>query len=234
VARVLLVDDEPAILHALAYNLRKEGYEVVTASDGPTALATARSEQPDIVVLDVMLPHFSGFEVCRTLRAETTTPILMLTARSDEFDRVLGLELGADDYIVKPVGLRELMARIKAMLRRVEMGRAQTAGGEQPLKSDVVEAGPARIDVTRHEARWNGQVVALRPREFDLLVYLARNAGRVLSRDVLLEGVWGFHHVGDPRTVDVHIRWLREKLEEDPSAPRHIQTVRGAGYKLTP
>jgi DNA-binding response OmpR family regulator len=233
-AKVLLVDDEPTLLHALSYNLKREGYDVLTAADGVQALSTARSQHPDLVVLDVMLPGMSGLEVCRTLRMETTAPILMLTARSDELDRVLGLELGADDYIVKPVGLRELLARIKAMLRRAQM---TPSGAGVPLHETrpeaVLEAGELRIDASRHEVCWRGRELDLRPKEFDLLLYMARHAGQVLSRASLLAGVWGYNYIGDPRTVDVHIRWLREKLEDSPSHPRHIQTVRGNGYKLS-
>ncbi len=225
-ARVLLVEDERAFLHALSYNLRKEGHEVITATDGARALELARSHRPDVVVLDVMLPGKSGLDVCRELRAETSVPILMLTARSEEMDRVLGLELGADDYIVKPVGLRELLARIRAAIRRARMPTPADAPVE------ILERGALRMDASRREASWRGRELALKPREFDLLLHMARHEGQVLSRDALLTAVWGYEYVGDPRTVDVHIRWLREKLEEDPGDPRHIQTVRGNGYKL--
>ncbi len=228
--KVLVVDDEPTLLQALTYNLRKEGYEVVTASDGVQALAVARSAKPDLIVLDVMLPGMSGVEVCRTLRGETTVPILMLTARSDETDRVLGLDMGADDYIVKPVGLRELLARIKAMLRRAQMGAS--APSSTPAETSLTK-GPLTIDPTRYEAYWQERELLLRPKEFDLLLYMAKNEGRVLSREMLLERVWGYDYVVDSRTVDVHMRWLREKIELNPSRPRHIQTVRGNGYKLT-
>ncbi len=217
------------MLQALTYNLRKEGYDVLTASDGAQALAVARSGKPDLIVLDVMLPGMSGVEVCRTLRGETTVPILMLTARSDEMDRVLGLEMGADDYIVKPVGLRELLARIKAMLRRAQMGASAPVSA--PAETSLSK-GPLTIDPARHEAYWQERELLLRPKEFDLLLYMAKNEGRVLSRDMLLSGVWGYDYVGDSRTVDVHMRWLREKIELNPSRPRHIQTVRGNGYKL--
>lgn len=230
-AKVLLVDDEQTLLQALAYNLKKEGYDVVTAADGMQAVATARSELPDVIVLDLMLPGLSGLEVCRTIRGESTVPILMLTARSDEMDRVLGLELGADEYVIKPVGLRELLARIKAMLRRTQMNthRPANPGGD---RQEVIEAGPLRMNSASREAIWHGQGLDLRPKEFDLLFYLAQNHGRVLTRASLLEGVWGYDYVGDVRTVDVHIRWIREKLEQEPSKPRYIQTMRGTGYKL--
>ncbi len=230
-AKVLLVDDEQTLLQALAYNLKKEGYDVVTAADGMQAVATARSEQPDVIVLDLMLPGLSGLEVCRTIRGESTVPILMLTARSDEMDRVLGLELGADEYVIKPVGLRELLARIKAMLRRTQMTthRPASPGGD---RQEVIEAGPLKMNSASREAIWHGQDLDLRPKEFDLLFYLAQNHGRVLTRASLLEGVWGYDYVGDVRTVDVHIRWIREKLEREPSKPRYIQTMRGTGYKL--
>ena len=230
-AKVLLVDDEQTLLQALAYNLKKEGYDVVTAADGMQAVATARSEQPDVIVLDLMLPGLSGLEVCRTIRGESTVPILMLTARSDEMDRVLGLELGADEYVIKPVGLRELLARIKAMLRRTQMNthRPSNPGAD---RQEVIEAGPLKMDSASREAVWHGQDLDLRPKEFDLLFYLAQHHGRVLTRASLLEGVWGYDYVGDVRTVDVHIRWIREKLEREPSKPRYIQTMRGTGYKL--
>lgn len=230
--KILLVDDEQTLLQALSYNLKKEGFEVLTATDGIQAISIARAEKPDVIVLDVMLPGISGMEVCRTLRAETDAPILMLTARSEEFDRVLGLELGADGYVIKPVGLRELLARIRALLRRVQMYEQRAASSPPETRADTLESGPLKMDPARHEAFWNGSRLELRPKEFDLLLYLGRHPGRVLSRDSLLAGVWGYDYVGDPRTVDVHIRWLREKLEETPSVPRYIQTVRGTGYKL--
>jgi DNA-binding response OmpR family regulator len=236
VTKILLVDDEQTLLQALSYNLKKEGYDVLTATDGVQALSTARAERPDVIVLDVMLPGLGGMEVCRILRGETTAPILMLTARSDELDRVLGLELGADEYIVKPVGLRELLARIKAMLRRVQMHQhepAPAASSADAGAENVVQTGPLCIDVSQHEVRWHGAELSLRPKEFDLLLYLARNKGRVLTRDSVLAAVWGYDYIGDPRTVDVHIRWLREKIEAEPSRPKHIQTIRGAGYKLS-
>lgn len=227
--KVLIVDDEATLLHALSYNLAKEGYEVLTATDGPGALSAARSGKPDVIVLDVMLPGLSGIDVCRTLRGETNVPILMLTARSDELDRVLGLEMGADDYIVKPFGLRELLARIKATLRRTQM---QPTGAQGEEDHAPLEVGPLKIDEYRHEVYWHGADLPLRPKEFDLLLYMARNVGRVLSREALLTEVWGYDYEGDPRSVDVHMRWLREKIETNPSRPRHIQTVRGNGYKL--
>lgn len=228
--RVLVVDDEQTLVQAIAYNLRKEGYEVATAGDGPSALTAARTQPPDLVILDVMLPGLSGIDVCRTLRGESTVPILMLTARAQEVDRVIGLEIGADDYIVKPVGLRELLARVKAALRRSQMLPSEA---QQAETGQVIEAGQLRIDTGRHEAWWNGKMVLLRPKEFDLLVYMARHRDQVLSRGVLLTGVWGYDYVGEPRTVDVHVRWLREKLEADPGHPRHLLTVRGNGYKLS-
>ncbi len=230
-AKVLLVDDEQTLLQALTYNLKKEGYDVVSAADGMQAVATARSEQPDVIVLDLMLPGLSGLEVCRTIRSESTVPILMLTARSDEMDRVLGLELGADEYVIKPVGLRELLARIKAMLRRTQMTAPHVAS-PGPGPQQIVEAGPLKMNAASREAIWNGKDLDLRPKEFDLLFYLAQNHGRVLTRASLLQGVWGYDYVGDARTVDVHIRWIREKLEQEPSKPRYIQTLRGTGYKL--
>lgn len=225
--KVLLVDDERTFLHALSYNLKKEGYEVLTATDGSGAITLARTERPELIVLDLMLPGMSGIEVCRAIRADASTPILMLTARSEEVDKVLGLEMGADDYVVKPVGLRELMARINAILRRVHTPGPETEG------DSTYENGPLRISAARHEAFWNGEELTLAPREFDLLYYLAVHEGRVSTRDGLLSRVWGYDHAGDPRTVDVHIRWLREKIEADPANPKFLHTVRGVGYKLT-
>lgn len=229
-ARVLVVEDEPVLLHTLAYNLRREGYEVVTVSDGASALRTARATPPDLVLLDIMLPVMSGLDVCRALRAEGSVPILLLTARSNEADKVVGLELGADDYITKPVGLPELMARVKAALRRSMMPRAASETGQD--HASAFDRGGLRIDPSRREAVWMGAVLALRPREFGLLYQLAKHEGLVLSRDSLLSSVWGMEYVGDPRTVDVHVRWLRQKLEPEPAAPRFLQTVRGSGYRL--
>lgn len=236
VDKILVVDDEVSLLETLEYNLKKQGYEVETASDGPTALALAHSIHPDLVVLDLMLPGMDGFEVCREIRKEMSMPVLMLTARDDEIDRVVGLEVGADDYLTKPFSMRELMARVKALLRRVRIIReeltasAQTA--EPPSPASLLQFGPLAINLAKHEVRLNDQALALKPKEYELLVYLAQHPGVVLSRDHILEKVWGWNFTGDSRTVDVHMRWLREKIEENPSNPVRIITVRGVGYRF--
>jgi len=225
--KILVVEDDRNLLDTLKYNLRKEGYQVATAAAGAEALDTARREKPDLIILDVMLPRVSGFEVCRILRKEMTVPILMLTAKTGETDKVVGLEIGADDYMTKPFSLRELLARVGAMLRRARMAGAPPGPEEAPLK-----VGNILVDVARHQVVKGTTVLELTPKEFDLLVFLARNKGFVFSRDRLLEKVWGYDFAGDTRTVDVHIRWLRQKIETDPNNPEHLITVRGAGYKL--
>ena len=231
--KILVVEDELSLQETLAYNLKKQGYEVETVGDGLAALDKARQAHPDLIVLDLMLPGMDGFEVCRILRQEMTTPVLMLTARDDEIDRVVGLEVGADDYMTKPFSMRELMARVKAMLRRVRLVReeinlaatSQTAG--QPLTFDDLI-----IDVARREVRAQNHVLALKPKEFELLHFLAQHRGKVLTREFILERVWGWEYIGDSRTVDVHVRWLREKIEPNPAQPKRIVTVRGAGYRF--
>lgn len=223
---ILLADDDEMIVDALSYQLRREGYRVITAFDGAAALALVRSANPDLLLLDVMMPKMQGWEVCREVRRESTLPILMLTARGEELDRVLGLELGADDYVVKPFSFRELLARIHAQLRRAEFGR-RAANDE-----NVLHLADLAIDRLRHQVKRNGEIVALSPREFDLLLALLDANGAAVERAVLLDRVWGEAWVGDPRTLDVHIRWLREKLEETPGEPALILTVRGVGYRL--
>ncbi len=235
--RVLVVEDEPALADTLGYSLTRQGYEVTVAMDGAKALDLARREHPDLVVLDVMLPSLDGFEVCRILRQEMSVPILMLTARTDEVDKIVGLEVGADDYLTKPFSMRELMARVKALLRRVRLVREELLHGEKgeadpALYSERLVFDDLVIDVGRREMTYQGQIFHLKPKEFDLLVFLARNRGIVLSRDLILERVWGWDYDGGSRTVDVHVRWLREKIEPDPSAPRRIITVRGIGYRF--
>jgi len=230
--KVLVVEDEPTLVETLAYNLNRQGYTVVTATDGHAALAVARREQPDLIVLDVMLPGLDGFEVCRILRQEMNVPILMLTARTDEVDRVVGLEMGADDYLTKPFSMRELLARVKALLRRVRLTREEAAAESAPASADRIEIGDLTIDLARRELTRAGQVIHLKPKEYDLLVFLVRHAGIVLSRDLILERVWGWDFDGDSRTVDVHVRWLREKIEPDPAHPTRIVTVRGVGYRF--
>ena len=237
--RILIVDDEPVLVETIAYNLEQAGYQVTTAADGASALEAARRETPDLIILDLMLPEMDGLEVCRQLRRETntvTTPIMMLTAKGDEIDKVVGLEVGADDYVTKPFGRRELLARVRALLRRAdypaasEEQSAQETSGEVPRLTRELVAGPLRIDLAGRRVFCRGQELELQPKQFDLLTYLVRNRGTVLTRDQLLQNVWGYDYVGDTRTVDVHVRWLREKLEEDPANPRLIQTVRGVGY----
>jgi len=224
--KVLVVDDEAPILDAIAYNLRKEGYETFTADDANSGLEVARRELPDLIILDVMLPSASGFDVCRLLRSESSVPIILLTARAEEIDRVIGLELGADDYVTKPFSMRELMARVKSVLRRSAVSDAELP--ERPIKiADIV------IDSARHEVAVSGESVALTPKEFELLRFLAANPGMAFTRQTLLDRVWGADAFVGDKTVDVHVRWLREKIEPDPAAPRRILTVRGVGYKFS-
>ena len=223
-----MVDDEPALVSTISYSLRKEGYDVLTASDGERALALARRERPDLIVLDLMLPKVDGLEVCRQLRQSQTlrsVPIMMLTAKADEVDKVVGLEVGADDYVTKPFSMRELVARAKAMLRRSHM-----EPGEPP-DEEPVSLGNVTLDLAQRRVTREGKELALKPKEFDLLRFFARHPGHVYSREQLLDQVWGMGYVGEQRTVDVHIRWLREKIEEDPGKPRLIETVRGVGYR---
>jgi DNA-binding response OmpR family regulator len=224
--RILLVDDEQSVQKLLSFPLRKEGYEVVPALDGRQALDRLRETNFDLVVLDLMLPQVDGFEVCRQVRARSSVPIIMLTARADEIDKVLGLELGADDYITKPFSVREFRSRVKAVLRRAELARAGDPG-EEPL-----EDGGLVIDFEKRTVTCDGELVRLTYVEFEILAALARHPGRVYNRMVLLERVWGDASYRDPRTVDVHIRHLREKLETDPKTPEMILTVRGVGYRF--
>ncbi|RME60062.1 MAG: DNA-binding response regulator [Caldilineae bacterium] len=225
---ILLADDDEMIVDALRYQLEKEGYTVTAAYDGEEALHLARANEPDLILLDVMMPKKHGWEVCQEIRRESAVPILMLTARGEEMDRVLGLELGADDYIVKPFSFRELLARIHANLRRVSLSQQKPA----PSEEEPVQIGPITIDKRRHMVSRRGETVTLPQREYDLLMALLEADGAVVKRGDLLDRVWGEEWVGDPRTLDVHIRWLREKLEDNPSAPKLILTVRGVGYRL--
>jgi DNA-binding response OmpR family regulator len=234
-AKILVVEDEPSLIETLEYSLRKQGYEVLTAVDGRKALDTARQQQPDLIVLDIMLPGLDGFEVCRILRKEMNVPIIMLTARTEEVDKVVGLEMGADDYLTKPFSMRELVARVKANLRRVRIDREEVATSTALGPNVVTERmvfDELTIDLSRREVTVQGSVHHLKPKEFDLLVFLARNRGIVLSRDLILERVWGWEFDGGSRTVDVHVRWLREKVEANPSDPQRIITVRGVGYRF--
>lgn len=234
--KVLVVEDETTLLETLAYNLERQGYEVSTAADGHAALEVARKEEPDLIVLDVMLPGLDGFEVCRILRKEMSVPILMLTARDEEVDKVVGLEMGADDYLTKPFSMRELLARVKAQLRRVRLVREEVAAEAERRPTvetdEPMRFGNLEIDLARREVRLDGEPVRLKPKEYDLLVFLARNRGIALSRDLILDRVWGWEHDGSSRTVDVHIRWLREKIEPEPSNAQRIITVRGIGYRF--
>jgi DNA-binding response OmpR family regulator len=233
--KILVVDDEISLQETLAYNLKKQGYEVQTTGDGTEALKIAREMKPDLIVLDVMLPGLDGFEVCRILRREMTTPVLMLTARDDEIDRVVGLEVGADDYMAKPFSMRELMARVKAMLRRVRLIKEEVSSSDSTdnkPKVKVMTFDNLKIDMNRREITVDDEVVAFKPKEYELLTFFAQHQGQVLSREFILERVWGWDFIGDSRTVDVHVRWLREKIEPDPANPRRIITVRGAGYRF--
>lgn len=243
-ASVLIVDDEPNIRDAVAFNLEREGIGVAFAGDGVEAIAQARALHPDLVVLDVMLPGMDGFEVCRRIREESTVPILLLSARAEEIDRIVGLELGADDYLVKPFAMRELVARVRAMLRRARMdgqvtsvevtsGARGAGGGLKALtRAQPIKAGDLELDAARREVRLNGELLTLKPKEFDVLLYFARHPGVVLSREALLREVWGYDYPVDTRTVDVHVRWLRQKIERNPAEPERILTVRGHGYRF--
>lgn len=237
--KVLVVEDEPALLDTLEYNLTKQGYSVSTAKDGLQALEIARAVNPDLLLLDIMLPGLDGFEVCRILRQEMSLPILFLTAKADEIDKIVGLEVGADDYLTKPFSMRELMARVKALLRRVRLVREeisaatpQDAVGQPDFPVERMVFADLIIDLSRHEVFFRDAVFHLKPKEFELLVFMARNRGIVLSRDLILERVWGWDYDGGSRTVDVHVRWLREKIEDDAANPLRLVTVRGVGYRF--
>ena len=226
--KILAVEDDPNLLRTLVYNLKREGYETVTASNGAEAVELARREHPDMIILDLMLPEMSGLDVCRIIRQEMTVPIMMLTAKTEETDKIIGLEIGADDYITKPFSMRELLARVRSMLRRSAMNASKQASA--PGK--VLIAGTVTIDMSRHIVTKGDDPLELTPKEYDLLSFLAINKGIVFNREQLLEKVWGYEYAADTRTVDVHVRWLRQKIEEDPRTPRHLITVRGTGYKL--
>jgi DNA-binding response OmpR family regulator len=232
---ILVVEDEPSLQETLVYNLEKQGYTVEAAGDGRKAIDAARRLTPDLIVLDIMLPEMDGFEVCKILRKEMTVPILMLTARDDEIDRVVGLEVGADDYLTKPFSMRELMARVKAQLRRTGMVRDEMAKLKTPdanAPHEVLTFNNLNINLTRREVLLDDQVLALKPQEYDLLLFFAQHKGQMLSREFILERVWGWDYVGDSRTVDVHVRWLRQKIEQDAAEPVRIVTVRGGGYRF--
>jgi two-component system OmpR family response regulator len=222
--KILVVEDDPNILEALKYNLGREGYDTLTAVDGAQAIEAARASKPDLIILDIMLPKMNGFEVCRILRKEMAVLIIMLTARDDEIDKITGLDLGADDYMTKPFSMRELLARVRAMLRRMEI--------KTVIPETAAKFGDLEIDIRHHVITRAGIALNLSPKEFDLLVFLAGNKGLVFNRDQLLEKVWGYEYSGDTRTVDVHIRWLREKIENNSEEPKRLITVRGVGYKF--
>jgi len=227
--KVLIVEDDRTLRETLRYNLVADGFDVVVAEDGGEGLMAARSENPDVIVLDLMLPTLSGIEICKSLRRDgSITPIVMLTARDAEVDRIGGLESGADDYVTKPFSVRELLARVNAQVRRMEMLKTYS----ETTPEQVIELGGLVIDGSSRTVKLNGETLELRPREFDLLAHLAANPGRVYTRDQLLQDVWGFAYAGDTRTVDVHVRWLRLKIEEDPAHPKMLGTVRGVGYRI--
>ena len=223
---VLIVEDEESLADPLAFLLRKEGFEATVVGDGPSALAEFDRAGADIVLLDLMLPGMTGTDVCKQLRARSSVPVIMVTARDSEIDKVVGLELGADDYVTKPYSARELIARIRAVLRR------GSETDDSSIGDAVLEAGPVRMDVERHVVTVNGDQITLPLKEFDLLEYLMRNSGRVLTRGQLIDRVWGADYVGDTKTLDVHVKRLRSKIEADPANPVHLVTVRGLGYKL--
>lgn len=229
---ILVVEDEPALRDTLTYNLKKDGFAVEAVGDGRLALESARKLKPDLIILDIMLPELDGFEVARILRKEMTVPILMLTARDDEIDRVVGLEVGADDYLTKPFSMRELMARVKAQLRRSRLLREELSNIAPEKKHEMLTFGNLVINLTRQEVILKDEPLPLKPQEYQLLLFFAEHRGQMLSREFILERVWGWDYIGDSRTVDVHVRWLRQKIEEDSSSPTRIVTVRGGGYRF--
>jgi DNA-binding response OmpR family regulator len=224
---ILVVEDDNTLQSMLAYNLTKEGYRVEQAFDGLEGIEKARSLKPDFMILDVMLPKMNGFEICRILRYELAMPILILTAKDDEIDKVVGLDLGADDYMTKPFKMRELLARIRAVLRRGDPAPTKPSPSDNLVKTHEIE-----IDISKHTVVVRGNQLLLTPKEFDLLTFFVRNVGMVFNREQLLEKVWGYGYAGDTRTVDVHMRWLREKIEQNPEQPAHLMTLRGVGYKF--
>jgi len=223
--RILIVEDEASLADSVRYNLEREGYEVTVATEGRAAVARFREERPALVILDLMLPELSGLDVCRTIRDESDVPIIIVTAKDSEADKVAGLELGADDYVTKPFSVRELVSRVRAHLRRAKMRVPD-------VTDDTVAGGPVVLDVGRHEVLVRGDAVAFPPKEFELLETLLRRKGRLLTRDFLIEEIWGADYVGDTKTLDVHIKRVRRKIERDPHQPEHLVTVRGLGYKF--
>ncbi|MDO8755225.1 MAG: response regulator transcription factor [Anaerolineales bacterium] len=230
---ILIVEDELSLQETLAYSLKKEGYAVEVVGDGRSALESARKMKPDLIILDIMLPEMDGFEVARILRKEISAAILMLTARDDEIDRVVGLEVGADDYLTKPFSMRELLARVKAQLRRTRMLREEMGQNSVSApKHETLKFDNLTINITRREVTLNNEPIQLKPKEYELLLFFAEHKGHMLSREFVLERVWGWDFIGDSRTVDVHIRWLRQKIEKDAANPVRIVTVRGGGYRF--
>ncbi len=230
--KILIVEDDTALRETLVYNLSRQEYDVEAVGNGVVGLEKARKIHPDLVLLDLMLPGMDGFEICRILRQEMNVPILILTARDDEIDRVIGLEIGADDYITKPFSMRELMARVKAHLRRDRLIREEVSSNQNVATQEVLTHGNLSIDLTRREVLLDGKPLALKPKEFDLLMFMAEHRRQALSRQLMLERVWGWDFSGGTRTVDVHVHWLREKIEPDPSKPSRIVTVHGSGYRF--
>jgi DNA-binding response OmpR family regulator len=231
-ADILVVEDDTSLRETLVYNLSRQDYNVQAVGDGLAGLQAARRSHPDLVLLDLMLPGLDGFEVCRILRQEMNIPILILTARDDEIDRVIGLEIGADDYITKPFSMRELMARVKAHLRRDRLIRQEVGSEQEQLTQDKITFGNLTLDLGRREVLIDDAPIALKPKEYDLLLFLAQHRRQALSRQFLLERVWGWDFAGGTRTVDVHVHWLREKIEPDPAKPTRLVTVRGSGYRF--
>ena len=225
---ILVVDDEPVFIEALTISLEREGVGVIAAADGPAALKAISEKDPDLILLDVMLPGMSGIDVCREIRKSSSVPVIMVTAKGEEIDAVVGLEVGADDYITKPYRLRELIARIRAILRRSENSPKEDETTSNP---EVLVEGAVRLDLERHELSVDGELVSLALREFELLSYLMENSGRVVTRESLMQNVWGWDYIGDTKTIDVHVKRLRSKIESDPSAPLRISTIRGVGYR---
>lgn len=231
-ATILVVEDETSLRETLAYNLTRQEYTVEAVGDGKAAVEAARRLKPDLIILDLMLPEIDGFEVCRLLRQEMNVIILMLTARDEEIDRVIGLEIGADDYLTKPFSMRELLARVKAHLRRERLTREEAGEKAEAARPEQLHFGDLIVDQTRREVIFAGAPLALKPKEYELLLFLAQHRGQALSREFLLERVWGWEFIGGTRTVDVHVHWLREKIERDPTNPQRIVTVRGSGYRF--
>jgi two-component system OmpR family response regulator len=230
---LLVVEDDSTLRQVLCYNLRKEGYEVLEAVDGAAAIEMYRASNPSLVILDIMLPVMSGLEVCRIIQSEKRTPVIMVTAKSEEVDKVVGLELGADDYLTKPFSMRELLARIQAVLRRTGPAEKEERKSEKPAKQ-YLQGGDILVDLSRHIVKRGDEVIELNPKEYELLIFLMGHMGQVIGREQILKTVWGYDFFGSARTVDVHMRWLRLKLEVDPEKPLHLVTVRGYGYKFEP